>query len=556
MKRNIFKLLYLLVLVVFASCDDLSVDERVEGAPEITAFSPQRGSIGMEIDVEGERLSDVVSASVGGVEAEVSQKISNNKLRVRVPNGAVSGKIVLVNAKGSGSSEADFTVEYPEPAVLAQSIPTETEMGNKLLIRGTDMNVITAVVFTAEGMDVEHEAEIISQDTKEIVVKVPYVENDNARITFRYFNGQQEVTTSATALPVITVKRYQPQVATDAFPAVNVGDIVTLNGTYLNKIDRVTVGGIDCQIASQTETELRFTVPTSASYVDGENVCTLSITYFDGVETKVLTDNFVVKVPFVYFWKDKTVYGQGRDVPEMASFFSPETGIVYHNSLWREQVDPVSYKHQAATCSANQKPAVSQAEYESVNPYFFFSGVNAGDLQINSPAGSASQLKNFYFYNNSSNDYRVTNASANCYGTPVMTYLWLNPDNAAHKQLIDEEKASRLERIDETTFTIDEEAKTCRGISISSVSNSIKNTVYAAGVFTVGVEKSADIDSYILVFYYNHLGLDAENRAKNIKRVGLLHIRHIDFKMWNNTNAPSSSSVTFDMYWMKHDYKH
>jgi len=556
MKRNIFKLLYLLVLVVFASCDDLSVNERVEGAPEITAFSPQRGSIGMEIDVEGERLSDVVSASVGGVEAEVSQKISNNKLRVRVPNGAVSGKIVLVNAKGSGSSEADFTVEYPEPAVLAQSIPTETEMGNKLLIRGTDMNVITAVVFTAEGMDVEHEAEIISQDTKEIVVKVPYVENDNARITFRYFNGQQEVTTSATALPVITVKRYQPQVATDAFPAVNVGDIVTLNGTYLNKIDRVTVGGIDCQIASQTETELRFTVPTSASYVDGENVCTLSITYFDGVETKVLTDNFVVKVPFVYFWKDKTVYGQGRDVPEMASFFSPETGIVYHNSLWREQVDPVSYKHQAATCSANQKPAVSQAEYESVNPYFFFSGVNAGDLQINSPAGSASQLKNFYFYNNSSNDYRVTNASANCYGTPVMTYLWLNPDNAAHKQLIDEEKSGRLERIDETTFTIDEEAKTCRGISISSVSNSIKNTVYAAGVFTVGVEKSADIDSYILVFYYNHLGLDAENRAKNIKRVGLLHIRHIDFKMWNNTNAPSSSSVTFDMYWMKHDYKH
>lgn len=556
MKRNIFELLCLLTLTAFVSCDELSVNERVEGAPEITSFSPQRGSIGMEIEVEGERLSDVVSASVGGVGAELSVKISDRKLRIRVPDGAVSGRIVLVNANGEGSSDADFTVEYPEPVVAAQSVPAETEMGNKLLIRGTDMNVITAVMFTAEGMTVGHEAEIISRNAKEIVVKVPYVENDKARITFRYFDGQQNVMTPAAALPAITVRRYQPQVSTVVFPTVSVGDVVTLNGTYLNKIDRVTVGGIDCQIAFQTETELRFTVPTSASYADGDNVCTLSITYFDGVETKVLTDNFVVKVPFVYFWKDRTAYGQGRDVPEMASFFSPETGIVYHNSLWREQVDPVSYKYQAATCSANQVSAVSQAEYDSVDPYFFFSGVSAGDLQINSPAGSVSQLKNFYFYNNSSNDYRVTNANANCYGTPVMTYLWLNPDNEGHKQLIDEEKAGRLERIDETTFTIDEEAKTCRGISIASAANSIKNTVFAPGVFTAGVEQSADIDSYILVFYYNHPGLDASNRARNIKRIGLLHIRHIDLKMWNNTKAPSSSGVTFDMYWMKHDYKH
>ena len=64
MERNIFKLLYMLALLVFVSCDDLSMTERVEGAPEIQAFSPQQGSIGMEIEIEGERLSDVVSASL------------------------------------------------------------------------------------------------------------------------------------------------------------------------------------------------------------------------------------------------------------------------------------------------------------------------------------------------------------------------------------------------------------------------------------------------------------------------------------------------------------
>ncbi len=556
MKSNISIFICLAASLVCVSCDDLSVNERVEGAPVISSFSPGQGSIGTEIEVEGERLDDVVSASVGGVGAELSQKISDKKLRILVPDGAVDGKIALVNDKGEGTSEADFIVEYPEPEISVQSVPSETEMGNKLLLRGNYMNVISAVVFTAEGFTVGHEAEIISKGADEIVVKVPYVESDDARITFRYFNGRQDVTTDASLLPLIKVARYQPEVTTSTFPEASVGDVVTLDGTYLNKVDRVLVGGIDCQIASQSETELSFTVPTSGTYVDGDNVCTLSIVYFDGVETKLLTDRFIVKVPFVYYWKDRAVYGQGRDVGEMVSFFSPETGVAYHNSLWRGQVDPVSYANQAKTCSANQTPAVSQSDYDSVNPYFFFSGTSAGALQVNSPAGSASQLKNFYFYNNSSNDYRVTNANANCYGTPVLTYLYLDPANQSHKQLIDEEKRGLIERIDETTFTIDEDAKTCRGISISSLSNSINNNVYAPGVFAVGQEKSADIDSYILVFYYNHLGLDTSNRARNIKRIGLLHIKHVDFKLYNNTNAPSSSKISFDMYWMKHDYKH
>jgi hypothetical protein len=59
-----------------------------------------------------------------------------------------------------------------------------------------------------------------------------------------------------------------------------------------------------------------------------------------------------------------------------------------------------------------------------------------------------------------------------------------------------------------------------------------------------------------MVFYYNHYGLDSNNKAANIRRIGLLHIKHINFVLYNNTNAPSSSAITFDMYWMKHDYQH
>ena len=545
----------LMTAVLLAACDKLSMDENVKGAPQIADFSPKSGCVGTLVNITGTELENVVEASIGGVPVQLVERVSKNLLTVKVVGAAKSGTIVLKNSVGSTESAATFTVEYPAPNVPTASIPSEVEMGNNLLISGQRMNVISKVIFTAVGMTTQHQAEVIDQNEHEIVVKIPYVESDDAQITFAYFDGKQETTTPATAFPVIKVKRYQPNVTTTTFAPVHVGDVVALDGTYLNKIEKVLLGNKECTITSQTETHLTFVVPATEDMVDGDNVKTLSIVYFDGIETKQLTNNFVVQVPFVYFWANRKVYGQGRDVPELASFFSPETGIVYHNSMWRETVDPISYAKQAATCSANQKPAVTEAEYNSVNPYFFFSGVSAGNLQINSPAGSTGQLKNFYFENNSANDYRVTGANANCYGTAVMTYLYLDPTKTDHLQLINEEKNGSLTKIDETTFPIDVTAKTCRGISISSVANSVNQTVFAPGVFTVGEEKDTDLDAYIMVFYYNVNGVGS-NKAENIKRIGLLHIKHINFKLYNNTNAPSSSSITFDMYWMKHDYKY
>lgn len=554
MKKHINIFLALLATVLLAACDKESMNSLVQSTPEIESFYPESGSAGTEIVITGNYLDDVVAATIGGVPAELLQKVSNKRISIKVPVGAKTGTIVLSNAIGDTESEGVFNMEYPAPAINQSSIPAEMEMGNKLLITGTNMNAISAVIFTAVGLEEGHEAEIISQSANEIVVKIPYVESDDAVITFKYFNGSIETETSKSSAPQVNIKRYQPNVTTTTFQPVNVGDVVTLNGTYLNKIDKVIINGIECQVTSKTETELKFLVPTSDTFVDGDNQTTLAIVYFDGVESKTLSSNFIIKVPFVYFWKDRTTYGQGRDVPEMATFFSPETGIAYHNSQWREVVDPISYAKQAATCSANQVPAVTEDEYNSVNPYFFFTGVSAGNLQINSPAGSNSQLKNIYYFNNSSNEYRVTGANSNCYGTPVLTYLYLDPSNSLHKAIIDMEKGGTLEKIDENTFPLDVEAKTCRSIDISGVSNSVNNTKFAPGVFSVGQAKDTDVDAYIMVFYYNYKGLDSSNKAANIRRVGILHIKHINFVLYNNTNAPSSSAVTFDMYWMKHDY--
>ena len=163
-------------------------------------------------------------------------------------------------------------------------------------------------------------------------------------------------------------------------------------------------------------------------------------------------------------------------------------------------------------------------------------------------------LKNIFMANSSKAEDRVTGQNGDCYGTPVMSFLTLSEENSAHSTLINLVKSKSLSGLDEEHYPIDAESKKMGNISIGSMANSLKDTSFAPGVFTVGQEKNTDLDAYILVLYYNHNGLDSDNRALNVKRARVLHIKHIDFKLYNGTDAPSSSSITFDMYWMKQDY--
>lgn len=551
------KALKINLLAVFAmfmlltSCEKVSLIEMIESAPSIESFAPTEGYAGCEIEVTGTALNNVVGARIGDAEAEIVQRVSDRKIIIKVPAIASTGKISLSNAVGTGSSQSDFIMSYPAPEIDKETLPSNVELASNFLIFGRRMSVINRVLFSASGYE-PHEAELVSQNDNEVVVKVPYVEADDANISFEYFDGNSLTRTNAADITV-KIARYEPKVESVSTQEAGIGDIVTLSGQYLDKVNRVLLSEGECVMTQQTPETIKFIVPELPEFVDGDNFATLSIEYFDGVERKELASNFKVNVPLLLVWKDRQVWAQGRDVEEFTSFFSPESGLTYANSMWRD-LDPISYQYQEGTCSAVQVPAVSQSEYDSVLPYFFFTGVSAGHLQINSPAGSASMLKNIFTENNSANDFRVTGANANCYGTPVLSFLTLDESNAAHAELINKIRTGNLTRLDEETYPLDVDKKKIGDISISSMSNSLNNTKFAPDVFTVGQELNTDLDAFILVLYYNYKGLDSSNRAANVRRMGVLHIKHIDFKLYNNTDAPSSSSVKFDMYWMKHDY--
>lgn len=447
-------------MLLTTGCDSTSVDDETKYAPEITGFMPTSGSAGTEVVITGKHLNDVVSASIGGCQVTLKERVSSERLSIIVSGNAKTGEIVLENATGKGSSTGAFTVGHPTPQPDLAKLPDGVNTGARLMIEGTAMNVVSKVLFAAKDESKKTEARIVAQDINEVTVIVPEVDSDEAEISLSFFDGEKET------------------------------------------------------------------------------------------EAAVKKVN-ILNVSFNYKWENVTVYSQGRDVESLSSFFSPETGIVYANSQWKTALDPVAFKYQAATCSDKNVPAVSEAEYNSVAPYFYFFGSSTGALQLTSPASTNGQLRNFYVQNKGGDANRITESSGDCYGTPALSFLYLDPAIESHKKLIDELNSGAIRKIDMQSFPIDTENKTCRGISIAAMKQSIANTVWADGVFTAGEDKSCDVDAWILVLYYNVKGQNADNHALNVKRLGLLHLKHVDFKMDSKKKAPSSSAVTFDAYWMK-----
>lgn len=555
--------LALLATALFVvACDKTSVDEVVESAPVIHSFSPASAPVGEEIVITGEYLNAVTSATIGGVEVPIVERVSNTRISIVAAAEARGGRIALTNTVGTGESTEEFAYSYVAPQITETILQSSVDMGDQMLIAGKYMGAVEAVLFTAEGYTEGNEADIIGRTADELVVKCPYVEADRARITLRYFDGESHVETALDSAPQIAVQRYSPTFDAVTFERTAVGRSVTVTGNYLTKVDEILVNGFPA-VVSKEMNKLTFTVP-AGDFADGETVTSVVASYFDGHESITLSENFVVFVPFVKFWENMRVWGHGKTAEQLTCFFSPETGLVYPNMDWRTKLDPISFKYQAATCSEAQVPAVTEEEYDSIPPYFYFYSNNSCVLTVNSPASSNNLFKNFWVANASGDVNRLPGANSTCFGTPVLGFRALKETNAAEKEWIDKVRNGQIENIDEKLFPIDATAKTVGGIGVSSALAQLKDTDWAPNMFG---DKKSDMlgvkpDAVILVLYFDHRGPVKEadgktfNYASNVKRIGLLHIKEVNFRLdQSNSNKPATlSDYTFDIYWQKYDY--
>ena len=551
------------VVLLATGCADTYVEEYVPEAPVIESFAPQSALSGEDtpIVITGRHLHAVTSASIGGREVRILERVSNTQLSIVATRDARTGAIELVNAVGRTASDAALTINYPVPEIRTEELPAQVDMFGELTLKGRYMAVIRKVIVTPEGAEEGREAEILSQDAAEVVVRVPYVETSTARITLGYDEGDEEVVSPLDEAPQIGIVRLVPALGELSFDRLIVGRITTLTGTDLDQITAVEVSGVKANIASQSATELRFTVPMVEGFEEGDaNTASLKIDYFDDFESATLCETIPATVLAFKIWEGITTFCQNFACLRLESFFSPETGVIYHNSRWSTEVDPVSYAKSGAVCSKANIPSVTEEEYNSVNPYFFFNGntgsvgaTNYCTLQLNSPAGSNGQLKNFSFENKSGSAYRLL--PGNGYGTPALTFRYLDPSAPNEQALADKVRNLDFLSIDETTFPIDLEQKTVAGVNLKTPTASTNSSVWAPGIFTPGVAALATpVDAVLLVLYYNYKGM-TDDALANVKRIGFIHIVSADYRPLNGA-APALSDVTYNVYWQKEDYKY
>lgn len=568
MNRNIFIPTFLSIfLMLFASCETLRIDEQIEKEPVILSFTPKAAPIGATVLVEGQYLNDVIKAEIGGVEVEIKEKVSNTKMYIKVVQGVKSGKLALTNNVGKGESEDVFTCSFAVPQVYGNLLQESVLMGENILIPGKNLNSVIEVLFTADGYSEPHKASLINQEDDELVVKVPYVEKSKSFITLVYFDGSENVSTELSSAPNIEVIRNEPSFDAYTFTKTAVGRSLVLTGTYLNNIEKVLVGEHEAVFFAEPR-KLTFTIP-AGDFKDGETVVAIKIVYFDGNEQEVLADNFVVFVPYVKYWEGMQIVCQGRtEASSFASFFSPENGKIYENAKWKTDLDPIAIKYANSQWGSSNTPkagVVKDEDYNSVLPYFFFSAVSGNVIQLNSPANSNSQLKNFYINavnpeGTASNDNRVPGGNTTMPGTPILAFRYLNPasSDANETALIDKVLKGEIENINEDLFPIDIDAKTIAGISVSSMSGGIKSSSWcdhqtASLTNNLGYEANA----VFMVAYYHNNSFVKDNPTTGIKRLGFLHVKTIDWMVYNaSTPNYGSTTVTFNCYWQKYDYNY
>ena len=87
------------------------IDFTVIKPPTITSFTPATGKVGTLITVMGTNLSSATDVKFNGVSITSGiTVVTPGSIKVTVPQGATTGKMLVVNRAGQATSTGTFTV--------------------------------------------------------------------------------------------------------------------------------------------------------------------------------------------------------------------------------------------------------------------------------------------------------------------------------------------------------------------------------------------------------------------------------------------------------------
>jgi hypothetical protein len=241
-------------------------------------------------------------------------------LTITVPQEAVPGLIVLNTPDGDITTKTE--IGFSEPISIASFSPTTIKPGAALTITGDYLNLVGEVIFT-DRIKVT-KTSFTSQSRTEIKLLVPATAQ----------TGKISVS-DAKEDPVIVYSTSNLTVKLPAFTTivpnpVKAGSNLTITGTDLDLVKKITLGGNKSitTFVSQTATEIVLAVPADTK--DGK----VTMIPASGVEVKSAAD-LVMAVPTVTVTPttlkngaDMTVTGTDLDLVDKVTFGGNKQGTI------------------------------------------------------------------------------------------------------------------------------------------------------------------------------------------------------------------------------------
>ncbi|MCB0635639.1 MAG: IPT/TIG domain-containing protein, partial [Lewinella sp.] len=207
-----------------------SEDELVMVVPTITSLAPLPVKNGADLTITGTDLDLATSVSFGGGTNGTIVSIAETELTVTVPMGATDAPVTVFTAADKNVSSADpVTLVVP---TLSSINPTEAQFGDEITLQGTDLDLVTHVLFTGDV-----QANVNMATTDMATVNIP-VAAQTGPITMVTTNGTNIVSTFDLTLLVSTnaVITNIPEIAAP-------GEMISIEGENLDEINEVIFPG-------------------------------------------------------------------------------------------------------------------------------------------------------------------------------------------------------------------------------------------------------------------------------------------------------------------------
>ena len=222
--------------------------------PTNLAAVPSPVKPGAVLTISGNDLDLVSSVSFaaagGSVEAKIASQ-SASELKVNVPETAQSGDVTLSLQNGKHVAVA-CTIKS---ATITAVSPEQLMAGEKLVIRGTDLDLVASITFPT---DQTVEAKDFKATSQAIAVTVP----SGAAGTGFVLNLKNGTTVENKTLQI----RPSPDPTLTNAPVGNPGKPVTVEGANYNSVEAVYVGSAKVtKITERTDNKMTFIIPESVA---------------------------------------------------------------------------------------------------------------------------------------------------------------------------------------------------------------------------------------------------------------------------------------------------